>query len=251
VRGGFLGACALAVALSMGCGTSKPLGGAPGAAGTEGAAGTGGAAGTSGAAGAAGTVGAAGATGGESGGTGGDPGTAGAADGGAADVIETEAGACSIAAAKHPDEGAFHVPCLPVPTYGTKPPSSGNHYQIWADFKTYATPVPWGHLVHALEHGAIVIVYNCPGGCPDEVAQAQAMIDALPTDPLCTAPTKHRVILAPDPTLDVRWAASAWTWTLRASCFDAAAFHDFATAHYGMGGEDLCGELHEPFCVTP
>ena len=167
------------------------------------------------------------------------------------DVIEIEGGACTAVIAQHPNEGANHVDCLPVPTYQTKPPSSGNHYAIWADFKTYTTPVPWGHLVHALEHGAIVIVYNCPGGCPDEVAAAQKMIDAFPADPICASPPTHRLILAPDPTLDVRWAASAWTWTIRATCFDPDAFGAFAQAHYGMGGEDLCGELHEPFCDVP
>lgn len=173
-------------------------------------------------------------------GTGGDP--------DAADAADVDAGACNVQIAQHPDEGANHVNCTPVPTYKTKPPSSGNHYPSWADFKTYDKPVPWGHLVHSMEHGAVVIVYNCPGGCPDEVAAAQAMIDALPVDVLCTAPTKRRVILAPDPTLDVRWAASAWTWTLRASCFDAAAFSDFAKAHYNHAGENFCTELHEPFC---
>jgi Protein of unknown function (DUF3105) len=168
-----------------------------------------------------------------------------------ASEMQIDAGTCSAVVAQHPDEGAFHVDCTPIPIYGTNPPSSGNHYGTWADYKTYDAPVPWGHLVHSLEHGAIVIVYNCPDGCADEVAAAQAMIDALPTDPICTAPTRHRVILAPDPTLDVRWAASAWTWTLRAPCFDAATFTAFAAAHYGMGGEDLCGELHEPFCALP
>jgi hypothetical protein len=182
-------------------------------------------------------------------GGGGATGAAGDPDGGAGETIE--AGACTATVQQHPNEGAMHVDCLPVPTYGTKPPSSGNHYPIWADYKTYDAPVPWGHLVHSLEHGAIVIVYNCPGGCPDEVAAAQEMIDALPVDDTCTAPTQRRVILAPDPTLDVRWAASAWTWTLRAPCFDAPTFSAFATAHYNHAGEDLCYELHEPFCAVP
>ena len=62
----------------------------------------------------------------------------------------------------------------------TKPPSSGNHYPIWPDYQTYDKPVPWGHLMHAMEHGAVIIVYNCPGGCPDEVAAAQAIIDQPP-----------------------------------------------------------------------
>jgi hypothetical protein len=237
-----LRACALALMLSsLACGSS-PSGGATG---TGGAAGASGAAGTTGGAG----TGAAGASCGLDGGEGDVDG--GESDVGDGDVLEPEGRACTSEVAQHPNEGAFHVDCLPVPTYGTKPPSSGNHYPIWADFKTYATPVPWGHLVHSMEHGAVVIVYNCPCGCPAEVAAAQAMIDALPTDPICTAPTKHRVILAPDPTLDVRWAAAAWTWTLRATCFDTTTFHDFATAHYGMGGEVLCGELHEPFCDVP
>jgi uncharacterized protein DUF3105 len=234
-------AAVLAVS-ALACGSTKAV--SPGAAGTSGT---------------AGTSGAAGGTGGNSSGA---TGAAGDVDAGGGDTIEIDGGACTAVIAQHPDEGAQHVDCVPVPTYGTKPPSSGNHYPIWADFKTYTTPVPWGHLVHDLEHGAIVIVYNCPGGCPDEVARAQAMIDGLPF-PLtpadvdvadgfaCVAPTKHRMVLAPDPTLDVRWAASAWTWTLRSSCFDEATFGDFAKAHYAKAGENFCIELHEPFCDVP
>jgi len=212
-----------------------------------------------------GAAGSAGASGGASG-TAGFGGVDAAADAYASETIETEAGAdagaCTAVIAQHPDEGAIHVNCLPVPTYGTRPPSSGNHYPIWADYGTYKTPVPWGHLVHDLEHGAIVIVYSCAASdaaCAAEIARAQAMIDALPfpLDPAdvdvadgfeCVAPTKHRVILAPDPTLDVRWAASAWTWTLRASCFDETIFGGFITTHYAHGLENFCIELHEPFC---
>jgi hypothetical protein len=160
--------------------------------------------------------------------------------------------ACTVEVAQHPSEGGEHLTsCQPFPTYQTEPPSSGNHYPVWADYHTYKTPVPWGHLVHSLEHGAIVIVYNCPGGCAGEVARAQALIDQQPVDPGCVSPTRHRIILAPDPTLDVRWAASAWTWTLRAPCFDAAAFGDFIHAHYDMGGESFCNEVHGTLCPLP
>jgi hypothetical protein len=178
---------------------------------------------------------------------GGTTGVTGAAGSGGLD----DAGACNAVVAQHADEGAGHVACSPLPTYGTNPPSSGNHYGTWADYKTYTTPVPWGHLMHSMEHGAVVIVYNCPAGCADEVATAQAMIDALPVDADCVAPTKRRVILAPDPLLDVRWAATAWTWTLRSACFDAPAFSKFATDHYAKTVENFCAELHEPFCTAP
>jgi len=149
---------------------------------------------------------------------------------------------CNVVVVNQPNDGHGHTAqdCDPV-TYASNPPSSGTHYPDWAEYKTYSAPVPWGFLVHCLEHGAIDIVYNCPGGCPDEVAQAQTLIDGLGPDGACDgAPMK--VVLVPDPSLDVRWAASAWTWTLRATCFDKQAFAAFIAAHYeGPDTESACG----------
>jgi hypothetical protein len=142
--------------------------------------------------------------------------------------------------AMHPDEGANHIVACSNTSYRTVPPSSGPHYQRWPAYKTYAQPVPWGYLMHGLEHGAVVVVYNCPGGCLTEVAAAQAWINALPpADPLCPG-EPPRVILAPDPTLDVRWAASAWGWTLRACAFDATMFQAFFDDHYNRSIESIC-----------
>lgn len=158
--------------------------------------------------------------------------------GGASSACPDVSGA-PLGVAEHPSEGANHVVvCSPV-CYGTIPPSSGNHYPVWPVYQTYAEPVPWGFLVHGLEHGAVEVIYNCPAGCPDEVAAAQAWIDALPIDANCQMPP--RVILAPDPTQDVRWAATAWTWTLRADAFDPVAFQAFFDAHYDHGPEVICG----------
>jgi len=154
---------------------------------------------------------------------------------------------CNVLVESQPNGGHLHIQdCAPV-TYDSNPPSSGTHYPDWAMYKSYAAPVPWGFLVHDLEHGAIVITYNCPDGCLDEVAQAQALIDGLPTDRSCKG-APMRIVLVPDPGLgvngdaDVRWAASAWTWTLRAPCFDRDAFASFITAHYqGPDTEAACG----------
>ena len=158
-----------------------------------------------------------------------------AADGGGIDGAQ-----CAAVTEQHPEEGFVHIPCTSATDYQTVPPSSGNHYGCWPEYRTFDVPVPWGNLVHALEHGAVVIVYNCgAAGCPDEVARAQTFIGALPPDPGCG--TDRRVILAPDPTLDVRWAASSWTWTLRADCFDEATFGQFYADHLGNGRETICG----------
>lgn len=151
---------------------------------------------------------------------------------------------CAIVIEQHPQEGAqpypVHIPCTGPTDFQTVPPSSGNHFQCWPEYRTFDVPVPWGNLVHGLEHGAVIIVYNCGSGqdCVDEVARAQALIDTLPPDPTCG--TARRVILAPDPTLPVRWAASAWTWTLQADCFDETAFAQFYVDHVGHTYEDLC-----------
>ncbi|MEP6653875.1 MAG: DUF3105 domain-containing protein [Myxococcales bacterium] len=149
----------------------------------------------------------------------------------------------SLGIAQHPDEGNNHLVVCSATAYQTIPPSSGSHYPSWPVYKTYTQPVPWGFLMHGLEHGAVEVVYNCPGGCPDEVAAAQAWIDALPVNDFLCPGDPPRVVLAPDPTLDVRWAATAWTWTLRACAFEPATFQRFFVDHYNNTNEKKCRDL--------
>ncbi len=186
-------------------------------------------------------------------------------------------GICNAVEQQHPIEGFTHVPECSTVAYLTKPPSSGNHYPVWAAYRQYTIVIPEGYWVHDLEHGAIVLSYNCDnyaamtdaaasdsqapdsgdagdqgaadggplGQCAADIAAAQAMLDALPDDPECTSlgPTvKRRSVMTPDPKLDVPFAASAWGWTLRADCFDPTVFQAFALSHYGQGREDLCGD---------
>jgi hypothetical protein len=164
-------------------------------------------------------------------------------------------GPCYAVVQQHAIEGETHVPVCSVVDYHTNPPSSGDHYPIWAEYKSYTSPVPLGFLVHNLEHGAIVLTYNCAvgdggqGECATEVAEASQMIAALPSDQECVSlgeGVSRRTVMSPDPDLDVRFAASAWGWTLRADCFDAAAFQAFALAHYKGGPEDLCEDGEDP-----
>jgi hypothetical protein len=157
-----------------------------------------------------------------------------------------DAAHCSATEAPHPDEGAQHLDLCSPTGYRTNPPSSGNHYPYWAAYKTYPSPFPRGFWVHDLEHGAVVITYNCPDGCAAEVSAAQQLIDALPTDPSCVTPVKRRILMLPDPALDVRFAASSWGFTLRADCFDAEAFASFIAAHYAHGLEDICANGIDP-----
>ncbi len=153
-----------------------------------------------------------------------------------------DGGACNTVVTKFPTEPGVHVDiCSPI-IWNSNPPSNGEHYPIWAAFKTYTTPVPRGFYVHDLEHGAVVLLYNCPSGCDAEVAQLQALIDARPNDPLCVAPVNARMVLTPDPLIPTKFAASAWGYTLTADCVDPAAFTQFINDRYGMGTEVLCND---------
>jgi len=142
----------------------------------------------------------------------------------------------------HATDEALHVTECSHIDYSTNPPSSGKHYSVWAAYQTYDFPVPRGYWVHCLEHGGIVITYNCPDGCADEVAQVESLIASLPADPRCTPlGLDHQVIITPDPLLDTRWGMSSWGKTLRASCIDEAAFKDFYESNTAFGPEDICG----------
>ncbi|MEO7093354.1 MAG: DUF3105 domain-containing protein, partial [Polyangiales bacterium] len=136
----------------------------------------------------------------------------------------------------------YHVGFDTDVSYCTKPPSSGPHYGVWAAYRSYTTPVPHENLVHDLEHGAVLVLFRCTAadGCPSVAASLQSVIDARPVDPTCDVAVKRRVILAPDPALDVAVGAGAWGWTYRATCVDAATLGAFIDAHYGHGTEDTC-----------
>jgi len=166
-----------------------------------------------------------------------------AAPGDISALADLAGGACNVEVAAPPDEGAKHTTlCIPVP-YKSKPPSSGTHYGAWPVFRVYDKPVPWGFLVHGMEHGAVVVVHNCPDGCADQVAAVEAMVSATNPKAGCSRPP---VIVAPDPTLDVPFAAAAWGHTLRARCFDRERFAAFIERRRERGPENIpsdCGSL--------
>lgn len=140
--------------------------------------------------------------------------------------------ACGVVVSEQALASGVHVTACSEILYATNPPSSGAHYPTWADYGVYDFALPRGYWVHNLEHGSVVVSYHCDGGCAAELAAAKAWLATLAPDTQCAGQTP-RVLLVPDPLLDVRWAASSWGWTLRADCFDAEAFSDFYLSHAG------------------
>lgn len=150
-----------------------------------------------------------------------------------------------------PSEGHTHVPvCTPV-DYGTNPPSSGNHWPIWAQFRSYDQPVPREMLVHNLEHGGVVMGHHCTDpACPDLAAAFAAVGDTFGVDALCAATEggapRSRLVIVPDPELDVPIALAAWGATYRATCLDPESLLAFVEAHYAKASENLCLDGKDP-----
>lgn len=76
-----------------------------------------------------------------------------------------------------PDEGRDHVRDGTPLNYKYNPPSSGSHYNQPQPAGVFDTEVSPGNWLHSLEHGYVVVLLKCPGGCPDLVAQMRQLYD--------------------------------------------------------------------------
>jgi hypothetical protein len=132
------------------------------------------------------------------------------------------------------DEGADHVPA-PMPiVWAANPPTSGAHWPDWARWdQTYTEAIPRGYWIHNLEHGGVVLLYNCTD-CQAQIDRLTAVRMGLPIDLLCTAPVQHRVIVTFDPLLPagVSFAAVAWVHSYTAPCLNEKELRAFAVQHY-------------------
>lgn len=147
--------------------------------------------------------------------------------------------ACTVYTAREASYGNDHVAvCTPL-TPASMPPTSGTHFGSWADFGVYDAPVPWGFLVHAMEHGAVVIGYRDDVG-PALAAELAEIVAAQPADPLCRGDDPARFILAPAPDLEWPIAVLAWERLYLATCLDRPSMQAFIDEVYAEGPENLC-----------
>ncbi|AKF81819.1 hypothetical protein MFUL124B02_23340 [Myxococcus fulvus 124B02] len=102
---------------------------------------------------------------------------------------------------------------------GENPPNSGPHCASVARCGIYDEPVSRCLYVHNLEHGHAVFLYNCPDGCPDEVAKLEAAAATVPIG----ANGVRRALIAQDPRLPNRVAAMLWRRTYLADAADPEA----------------------------
>lgn len=171
-----------------------------------------------------------------------------------------------------PDLGREHLPAGTKVQYNSNPPTSGPHFAEWERAGIYDQPLTDGKLVHSLEHGYIIISYNCDASpleslLPDllrvkvfahneEEATTSASGAQQPhldlskwkDDKTCLEFVSKlaeiagkvglkKLIVVPRPSLDTRIALTAWARIDKFTDFDEARIHQFVKAFRDKGPE--------------
>ncbi|MHB8572112.1 MAG: DUF3105 domain-containing protein [Candidatus Dormibacteria bacterium] len=129
-----------------------------------------------------------------------------------------------------------HVPDGTAVQYSTSPPSSGPHYGTPAAWGFSSTTLDERTWVHNLEHGGIAVLYNCPQGCPADVAAIETFIATAPKE---TKFNEVKMVGSADPNMTPKFCLVAWGWLLPMDTFDKANALKFYQSHVDQGPEDI------------
>ena len=134
-----------------------------------------------------------------------------------------------------PDEGRNHTAAGDPLTFQSNPPASGTHYPTWTRPGFYTEPQDKGNWVHSLEHGYVVVLYNCPTACPEIT---QPLRQFYETAPKSSRYGYQKLVVAPYREMDHRIAAIAWNHILELDELDLDQVMAFYRAYMDKGPED-------------
>ncbi len=129
------------------------------------------------------------------------------------------------------------APGEPHPPYNSSPPTSGPRLAYLADWGIHRIPVPLELQAHNLEHGGVLLQYNCPQGCPGLVERLESL-----------ARERDLVLVAPYPWTDARLTLTAWGRLETLEGYDEERIRAFLDAYLGRdhhaegGGAEPAGE---------
>lgn len=156
------------------------------------------------------------------------------------------------------DQGREHVPLDSPFDYNSNPPTSGPHNAEWIKPGIYKEPEHDQKLIHSLEHGYIIISYNCdwPGAsslvktvwAQEASESAEIDLSKWEQDPRCQDLVSQletiyreiglkRIILVARPNLDARIALTAWARIDKFDEVDKGRIERFAKAYHNKGPE--------------
>jgi hypothetical protein len=142
------------------------------------------------------------------------------------------------------DQGRSHItPGEAGGPYLTIPPASGPHWITNpsetvptgspARWGAYGTPLPDEVQIHNLEHGGIILNYNCEEDCSELINQLQSVIPGQGA----------QFILAPYPNMSTRIAITSWRHIDQMDEFDADRLNAFINAYLDRAPESVPGNL--------
>jgi Protein of unknown function (DUF3105) len=120
-------------------------------------------------------------------------------------------------------------------TYNHNPPTSGCHYNLGygtAPIQTgvYNKEIPPEFWVHNLEHGYVIVLYNCPSGCDAQFQQLRTWYHSLKPDSATGYP---KAVVMPYKEMSVPFAAESWDWYDPIPVFSIAEVQKFYANHSG------------------
>lgn len=152
----------------------------------------------------------------------------------------------AFAGRAYPSQGHAHLnPTEPDDfSYNSTPPTSGPHKEIFSDQFVNPSPLPAYVQVHLLEHGNILLQYDCT--CPDIAASLSTIAyvyDSKLTAPNELQPTSAEVqageeqgkavIVAPYPHMKSKIALTAWTRVGELGSVDKTKIESFIAQYLG------------------
>jgi hypothetical protein len=127
-----------------------------------------------------------------------------------------------------PSEGGGHLRPGQSVTYRSNPPTSGIHDPKWTEPGVHSDPQSPTRLVHALEHGNIVIYYDRPDAAVMKTLKVWAGL---------FRGQWSGIVLTPRPGIGKTVVLTAWKRIFRLDPFDAAAAAAFIDRYRGRGPE--------------
>ncbi|MBI3109422.1 DUF3105 domain-containing protein [Candidatus Daviesbacteria bacterium] len=142
---------------------------------------------------------------------------------------------------KQADLGRKHVTSLASPSADLA--TSGDHYGEWTKAGVYDTPQNDGNLIHSMEHGYVVLSYQCIVES-EQSGEATASANTTQCDELKNQLAKiyekkgkRKLIVVPRPQMDTKITLSAWNWIDKLDQFDEKRISDFIDSHRDQGPE--------------
>jgi len=135
-----------------------------------------------------------------------------------------------------PTEDPFHVQPNQQGKYAHYPPSSGMHFGQYLNWGMYSDDVPPEFWVHSLEHGGIVILYNCAKAddCAKTKQTLKNFYNSAPPDPEFK---KIKLLITPNAKITYPVTALAWGYELNLGDVNQGALLTFYEKYVNQGPE--------------